>query len=107
MSLHSSMHSSQMYTDGPAISFFTCFCDLPQKLHFTRSLPSPNLAIAWSLPRSPAASGHAGRDGHGGELTGGEDVVDQAVVLGLGRGEDEVPVGVAVDPLDRLAGVVG
>src|SRR5262245_64915835 len=31
MSLHSPMHSSQMYTVGPAISFFTSFCDLPQK----------------------------------------------------------------------------
>ena len=30
MSLHSSMHSSQMNTDGPAISFFTSCCDLPQ-----------------------------------------------------------------------------
>src|ERR1039458_9838367 len=49
MSLHSSMHSSQMYTPGPAISFFTCFCDLPQKLHFTRSPPSPNFATSVPL----------------------------------------------------------
>src|ERR1700722_15487797 len=49
MSLHSSMHSSQMYTPGPAINFFTCFCDFPQKLHFTRSPPSPNFAT--SVPR--------------------------------------------------------
>ena len=26
------MHSSQMYTPGPAMSFLTSFCDLPQKL---------------------------------------------------------------------------
>jgi hypothetical protein len=32
-----------MYTPGPAISFFTCFCDLPQKEHFKRS-ESPNFA---------------------------------------------------------------
>jgi hypothetical protein len=31
MSLHSSMHSSQMNTDGPAISFRTSCWLLPQK----------------------------------------------------------------------------
>src|SRR5574343_1966469 len=31
MSLHSSMHSSQMNTDGPAMSFFTSCWLLPQK----------------------------------------------------------------------------
>jgi hypothetical protein len=31
MSLHSPMHSSQMYTVGPAISFLTSFWLLPQK----------------------------------------------------------------------------
>jgi hypothetical protein len=31
MSLHSSMHSSQMKTDGPAISFLTSCWLLPQK----------------------------------------------------------------------------
>jgi hypothetical protein len=31
MSLHSSMHSSQMKTDGPAMSFFTSCWLLPQK----------------------------------------------------------------------------
>src|SRR5690606_26312637 len=41
ISLHSSMHSSQMYTPGPAMSFLTCFCDLPQNEHFNRSPPSP------------------------------------------------------------------
>src|SRR5215218_2889010 len=49
ISLQRSMHSSQMYTPGPAISFLTCFCDLPQNEHFNRSPPSPNLAI-WSSP---------------------------------------------------------
>ena len=32
ISLQRSMHSSQMYTPGPAMSFLTCRCDLPQKL---------------------------------------------------------------------------
>ena len=27
------MHSSQIYTPGPAISFCTSFCERPQKLH--------------------------------------------------------------------------
>ena len=26
------------------MSFFTCFCDLPQKEHFSSSPPSPNFA---------------------------------------------------------------
>jgi hypothetical protein len=30
MSLHSSTHSSQMNTVGPAMSFLTSCCDLPQ-----------------------------------------------------------------------------
>ena len=30
------------------MSFLTCFCDLPQKLHFTRSPPSPNFATSVS-----------------------------------------------------------
>src|SRR4051812_26906972 len=50
ISLHRSMHSSQMYTPGPAISFLTCFCDLPQNEHFSSSPPSPNLATI--QPRS-------------------------------------------------------
>src|SRR5437773_11090052 len=39
MSLHSPMHSSQMYTVGPAISFLTSFCALPQNEH-VRLAPS-------------------------------------------------------------------
>src|SRR6266511_2895770 len=89
ISLQRSMHSSQMYTPGPAISFLTCFCDLPQKEHFNRSPPSPNLAI-WSsplvrLPRLRSSTAGAGPLG----------------------GHDEVAVGVAGDLLDVLAGVGG
>ncbi|GGM72111.1 hypothetical protein GCM10007977_087310 [Dactylosporangium sucinum] len=43
------MHSSQIYTPGPAMSFFTCFCDLPQKEHFSRSPPSP-IRATYDLP---------------------------------------------------------
>src|SRR5215218_7924636 len=44
ISLQRSMHSSQMETPGPAMSFLTCFCDLPQNEHLSSSPPSPNLA---------------------------------------------------------------
>ena len=40
ISLQRSMHSSQMYTPGPAISFLTWRCDLPQKLQSSCSLES-------------------------------------------------------------------
>src|SRR6478736_4675807 len=53
ISLQRSMHSSQMYTPGPAMSFFTCFCDFPQKEHFSRSPPSPIRATYGLLPSWP------------------------------------------------------
>src|SRR3989440_5759650 len=53
ISLHRSMHSSQMYTPGPAMSFLTCFCDFPQKEHFSRSPPSPNFATRCSQLQEP------------------------------------------------------
>src|ERR1700745_365323 len=39
MSLHRSMHSSQMNTDGPAISFFTSCWLLPQKEQYRSFSP--------------------------------------------------------------------
>ena len=45
ISLHRSMHSSQMYTPGPAISFLTWRWDLPQKLHSSCSLESVGRAM--------------------------------------------------------------
>src|SRR3954470_16961138 len=50
ISLQRSMHSSQIYTPGPAMSFLTCFCDLPQNEHFSRSPPSPMRATYDPLP---------------------------------------------------------
>src|SRR5882757_982125 len=55
ISLQRSMHSSQMYTPGPAMSFFTCFWLFPQNEHFSRSPPSPMRAtrsfpFAWVPP---------------------------------------------------------
>src|ERR1700742_223548 len=49
ISLQRSMHSSQMYTPGPAISFLTCFWLFPQNEHFSRSPPSPNFATTGPL----------------------------------------------------------
>src|SRR6266513_1657777 len=49
ISLQRSMHSSQMYTPGPAISFLTWRCDLPQKLQRSCSLPSLARAIPVSF----------------------------------------------------------
>ena len=46
ISLHRSMHSSQMYTPGPAMSFLTCFWLFPQNEHLSRSPPSPMRATA-------------------------------------------------------------
>src|SRR5699024_12078115 len=45
ISLHSSMHSSQIYTAPPAMSFFTCFWLFPQKEHLSRSALSCIRAI--------------------------------------------------------------
>src|SRR6195952_5854123 len=45
ISLHSSTHSSQMYTPGPAISCCTCFWLFPQKEHLSRSALSPIRAM--------------------------------------------------------------
>ena len=51
ISLQRSMHSSQMYTPGPAMSFLTCFWLFPQNEHFSRS-ESPNFAISPCPPGS-------------------------------------------------------
>src|SRR5690606_35960054 len=68
ISLQRSMHSSQMYTPGPAISFLTCFWLLPQNEHLSRSAPSPTRAIGTSCssgfllgarrPADPGAQHH-------------------------------------------------
>ena len=49
ISLHSSTHSSQMYTPGPAISCCTCFWLFPQNEHLNRSALSPIRAIGLLL----------------------------------------------------------
>src|SRR5699024_5402897 len=64
-----SMHSSQMYTPGPAMSLTTCFWLLPQKEHLSRSAPSPTRAISSHLsavvPWTTWPSGHSAPSGPG------------------------------------------
>src|ERR1700746_2957176 len=97
ISLQRSMHSSQMYTPGPAISFLTCFWLFPQKEHFSRSPPSPNLAIG-SASRPLSSGPRAGRSAaagggcHLGELSAGQHLVDHAVLPTLIGAHDEVTV---------------
>src|SRR5262249_11260221 len=101
ISLHRSMHSSQMYTPGPAMSFFTCFCDLPQNEHFNNSPVSPNFATMPPLVRSADGTGAVD------SCAGRDHLIDNAILHGLRSLYNEVPVGVGMDLLDRLAGVVG
>src|SRR5437870_8893434 len=106
ISLQRSMHSSQMYTPGPAISFLTCFCDFPQNEHFNRS-ESPNLAMLPCSLDSLANPGHPEdpnprslrrlrREGSqfGLNLPAGDHLVDDSVFLGLLARHDEVSIGV-------------
>src|SRR5437588_12921494 len=98
ISLQRSMHSSQMYTPGPAISFLTCFWLLPQNEHFSRSPPSPNFATDPPiLSRSPPTSARAFGRRYRSELPVGEDLVDDAVVPGFLATHDEVTVSVLAD----------
>ncbi len=65
ISLQRSMHSSQMYTPGPAMSFLTCFWLLPQKEHFSRSAPSPIRATCGASSHlDPRACGDVRTHGH-------------------------------------------
>src|SRR3990170_3849429 len=117
ISLQRSMHSSQMYTPGPAMSFLTCFWLFPQKEHFSRS-ESPNFAMPPYLSSEPSGRARArpapgilrargcGCSKFRRHLSAGDDLVDDAVLDGLGGREDEVAVGVLRDALERLARVL-
>src|SRR3977135_977572 len=96
ISLQRSMHSSQMYTPGPAISFLTCRWDLPQKLHRSCSLESVGLAIFRSPLRLRLRS-----------LVLGDHPVDDPVVLRLLGAHEVVPVSVFFDRVEVLVRVLG
>src|SRR6187399_2157469 len=104
ISLQRSMHSSQMYTPGPAISFLTCFWLFPQNEHLSRSPPSPNFATEALLPRVLLLVGAlCGR--YRSQLAVGDDFVDETVISGIGRAHDEVAVGVLLHTVDGLTRV--
>src|SRR5436190_23581440 len=87
ISLHRSMHSSQLYTPGPAISFLTCRWDLPQKLHNSCSLESVGLAMGSNALSCLACGG-------GPPLVLGYHTVDDPVLLRLLGAHEVVAVGV-------------
>src|SRR5450755_2539736 len=54
MSMHSSTHSSQMNTVGPAISLRTSCCDLPQNEQYRVFFESPDLLMRTPPPDAGA-----------------------------------------------------
>src|SRR5882672_1605048 len=96
ISLQRSMHSSQMYTPGPAISFFTCRWLFPQKLQ--RSCSFPSLARAILSPSTPKKRCR---------LPVGDDVVDDSVVVSLFGGHVVVALHVLRDLVEGLVRVHG
>src|SRR3954453_17950499 len=94
ISLHRSMHSSQMWTPGPAISFLTCRWLLPQKLQSSCSFPSDARAT-FLLLAGDGLGVYPVRD----------HVVDDAVLLGFLCGEEVVALHVPRDLFVRASGV--
>src|SRR6185312_1650259 len=92
ISLQRSMHSSQMYTPGPAISFLTCRCDLPQKEQRSCSLESVGRAICLSVAE---------------HLVLGDHPIDDAVLGRLFRAHEVIALGIAAHLVVLLPGVVG
>src|SRR6185503_21037337 len=97
ISLQRSMHSSQMYTPGPAISFLTCRCDFPQKEHSSCSLESVGRAIL-SLPSAPSWSP---------VLVLRDHAIDYAVLRCLFGGHEVIALGIGANLVVGLPGVVG
>src|SRR6476646_8845928 len=111
ISLQRSMHSSQMYTPGPAMSFLTCRCDLPQKLQ--RSCSFPSLARAIPSPFTPnrpkqLVPNRLSRGLRPGRrIAVGDHRVDNPVLNGFYGAQEEVTFHVVRDLLLGLAGVLG
>src|SRR5262245_8349106 len=110
MSLQSSMHSSQMYTVGPAISLRTSFWLLPQNEHFSVPFVSRVRAMrpdSWNLLRLSLRRRQSRRLGDGtGRRLRRDHVVDDSIFLRLLRGHEKVPIGIALDLVHRLARVM-
>src|SRR6266550_2054247 len=95
MSLQTSTHSSQMKTVGPAMSFRTSFWSLLQNEHRRTSASPPFFTIGTSYPAMPGDS-----------RPFPDDIVNNTVFLTLVRRHDVVPLGVVLNTLDRLSGMV-
>src|SRR3954469_3272501 len=93
ISLQRSMHSSQMYTPGPAINFFTWRCDFPQKLQRSCSFESVGRAKSLSSPESL--------------LVLRDYSVDEPVFLRLFGAHEVVALGISGHLFQVLAAVVG
>src|SRR5438270_8276375 len=106
ISLQRSMHSSQMYTPGPAMSFLTCFWLLPQNEHFSRSPPSPMRATQ-SLLQTDEPRPLLRRPYLGAALDGRQNIIHDSVVFRLLRVEEPVALDVAADLIRFLPGVPG
>src|SRR4051794_6217121 len=118
ISLQRSMHSSQMYTPGPAINFFTWRWDFPQKLQRSCSFESVGLATLLSLgarvahlkirgeSQSPFWT-HCFRPAGRPELVLRDHAVDDLVLSCLIRAHEVIALGVLRDLLEVLLGVLG
>src|SRR5664279_1357960 len=98
MSLQSSMHSSQMNTDGPAMSLRTSCWLLPQKEQYRSLSPEDFSAIQRPVGRSCWETLRALHP-----LV--QDLIDDAIFLRRFRGQEIVAFGVESDLLDRLSGM--
>src|SRR5512137_1219552 len=98
MHRHSSMHSSQIYAEGPATSFLTSFWVFPQKEQ--NRMPSPPSFSLCLLGMFPSLF----LDGRRPLL---DHRVDEPVLARLLTGHVVVAVGVSLDSFDRLIGVMG
>src|SRR3954447_19957503 len=104
ISLQRSMHSSQMYTPGPAISFLTWRCDLPQNEQRSCSFESVGRANYSSPPEQigPVITQprHVWPTSEGGPSDGlvlMDHAVDDAVLLRFVGAHEVVAFGVGPD----------
>src|SRR3954465_8748368 len=93
------------------MSFLTCRCDFPQKLQRSCSFPSLARAIPspftpnWPKRLVPNALSRCLRPGRG--IPMGDHGVDDPVIDGFCRAQEEVPFHVARNLLLGLPGVLG
>src|SRR5215210_2052233 len=89
------------------MSFFTCRCDFPQKLHRSCSLESVGRATQSEPPQSGRGYRRNTPSTDGSLLVMGNNAVDDVILLRLIRAHEVVALRVAGDLLEILAGVLG